>query len=245
MSVRSSLTVLVVALTATFAAQSAERPVPLPDQGAAVAKSLMPCPGGLERFLPGEYYFCAAARDFWAGHQGMAVERLKDASRWASKPAQYALGIMYFNGDRVAANRPLGLAWLAIAAERHDVQYEPAFISAYRIATPAERDQANAYWNELKPVYGDKVAAVRAKKRFDREMNQIAWAANFGGSIFVDGLTSPMGAQPGDTRFMASGFGFGRMMEYKAANYFYGWEGEVTVGEAQLVPLRTLIAKGG
>lgn len=236
----------VLALTAMLvapAAFGADRPQPLPDQKDIVAKSLLPCPGGLERFLPGDYYFCSAARNYWSGHPGLARESLKNAAQWASKPAQYALGIMYFNGDRAEKNRPLGLAWLALAAERHDPAYEPAFISAYKEVSPEELAQANAYWQDLKKTYGDPVAAPRAEKRFDREYAQIAWAVNFGGSIFVDGVTVPYNDAMANDLPLQSGFTLGRMLQSQKAMYFYGYDSHVFVGDAELVPISQVASR--
>jgi len=226
-----------LAVTAS-AATAAERPVPLPNQEAKVADSLQPCPGGLERFLPGEYYFCAAARDFWSGHPGLARENLKDAARWASKPAQYALGVMYFNGDHAEKNRPLGLAWLALAAERHDPAYEPGFISAYQHATPQELAQADAYWRDMKTIYADAVAAPRAGRQFDRAYHELEWAANFGGSVFIDGVFMPTtAAASSDNLPLQSGFSIGRLLQAQKAMYFYGYDSHVFVGDAELVPV--------
>ena len=234
-----SVLALSTALAVTaFAATAAERPVPLPNQEAKVADSLQPCPGGLERFLPGEYYFCAAARDFWSGHPGLARENLKDAARWASKPAQYALGVMYFNGDHAEKNRPLGLAWLALAAERHDPAYEPGFISAYQHATPQELAQADAYWRDMKTTYADAVAAPRAGRQFDRAYHELEWAANFGGSVFIDGVFMPTtAAASSDNLPLQSGFSIGRLLQAQKAMYFYGYDSHVFVGDAELVPV--------
>lgn len=233
----------VLGLTAALAvsavaAEASDRPVPLPDQQSKVADSLQPCPGGLERFLPGEYYFCSAARNFWSGDLGLARESLKDAARWASKPAEYALGVMYFNGDHAQKNRPLGLAWLALAAERHDPAYEPAFISAYQHATPEELAQADAYWKDLKPVYADAVAAPRAQRQFDRAYHELEWATNFGGSVFIDGVFMPTtAAASADNLPLQSGFSVGRLLQAQKAMYFYGYDSHVFVGEAELVPV--------
>lgn len=236
-----ALSVLTLAAALFFSAaatHASDRPVPLPDQQAKVADSLQPCPGGLERFLPGEYYFCAAARDFWSGNEGRARENLKTAARWASKPAQYALGVMYFNGDHAQLNRPLGLAWLALAAERHDPAYEPAFISAYHQATPQELAEADAYWKDLKPVYADAIAAPRAGRQFDRAYHDVEWAANFGGSVFIDGVFMPTVSTPtADNEPLLSGFSVGRLLQTQKAMYFYGYDSHVFVGDAELVPV--------
>ena len=240
MKALSVLSFTVALAVSAGAAWSGERPQPLPDQKDVVADSLLPCAGGLERFLPGDYYFCSAARSYWSGNLGQARESLKSAAEWASKPAQYALGLMYFNGDRTAKNRPLGLAWLAIAAERHDPSYEPAFISAYGQASPEELAQANAYWKQMKETYADSVAGPRAEKRFDREYQQLEWVSDFGGSIFVDGLTMPSAALPTGTSSvmpLQSGFSLARLLQAQKTIYFYGYDSHVFVGDAQLVPI--------
>ena len=233
---------LCLGLSLAVTARAADRPEPLPGQKHTVAEALKPCPGGLERFLPGNYYFCSAARHFWSGDYGLARESLKDAAVWANKPAQYALGIMYFNGDGTDRNRPLGLAWLALAAERHDPAYEPAFVSAFEEASADERAQANVYWKDLRQTYADRVAAPRAERRFDREYRQLAWAANFGGSIFVDGMTFPDALLSGQLGSQ-SAFSFARFLQTQKTVYFYGYDSHVFVGDAQLVPIGEIASR--
>jgi TPR repeat protein len=242
-----SLLFLAACLTAGTAsiANAGEKPKPLPDQKQSdISEALKLCPSSLERFLPGDYYYCDAARQFWSGHDGSARESLKDAAAWANKPAQYALGIMYFNGDHAEKNRPLGLAWLALAAERHNPDYEPAFVDAYQRVSPEEMAQANAYWTQLKEKYADTVAAPRAKNRFDRAYNDIAMAVNFGGSIFIDGIAGMQmtdGVYGGDAAYGASGFSVGRFLQGREAVALAGWQSNVYVGDAQLVPIGEVI----
>lgn len=238
----------VLAGTAASAAAATSRPpTPLPEQeSSTIAAALRQCPTSLERFLPGDYYFCDAARNFWSGHDGLARENLKDAAAWASKPAQYALGVMYFNGDHAERNRPLGLAWLALAVERHNPEYEPVFVDAYRRVSPEEMEQANAYWKDLKAKYGDNVAAPRAKQRFDRAYNDISWAVQFGGSIFIDGIAgyqTTNGLDGAPERMGDSGFAVGRYLQTREAVALAGWQSNVYVGDAQLVPVAEVVRR--
>jgi hypothetical protein len=232
MKILSNLIVLAfIALLLGGCANRASRPQPLPGHEAEVSNALLPCPDGLERFLPGEYYFCDAARDYWTGDMDRAVQVLGYSAEWANKPAQYALGVMYFNGDRIPVNRPLGIAWLAIAAERHDPQYEAVFVSAYRSATAQEREQANTYWRSMKPVYSDKVAAVRAIKRFNREITPIYnMVATNGGRVYISGLT--LGSSELD---------FERLMRKGRDQSLDKVDGTVTVGDVPMVKLGSLV----
>lgn len=193
-------------------------------------KAVSGCAQGLERFLPGDYYFCAAARDMGQGHDSLSRARLHDAAHWASKPAQYVLGLMYYHGDVASMNRPLGIAWLALAAERHDRQFESAFAEAYASASPDERTQANNYWVAMREEYSDRVAGRRAKRRFQSEMNSVTAMAANGGSVEITGM-GPV-----------EQFAFLRTMNDKGDEFFRGLDGTVTVGEGQmsLVPIGKL-----
>lgn len=180
------------------------------------------CPLGLERLLPGEYYFCAAAREMGNGHESLSHDRLRDAAGWASKPAQYVLGLMYYHGDEGTPDRPLGIAWLALAAERHEPRFETAFATAYAKASPEEREKANAYWLKLRDKYSDRVAGRRAKARFQSEMHSLYAMAENGGTIEITGM-GPMNQ-----------LAFTQKMNDKSDEFFRGLDGTVTVGEGQM-----------
>jgi hypothetical protein len=245
-----SALLLIVALALPAGAACAAADTKADDRKTVERKTIDYCPGGLERILPGEYYFCAAVRDFDHGHESRARERLRDAARWASKPAQYILGLTYFDGDQVPANRPLGVAWLALASERHDPRFEPAFAQAFLSLSPDEREKANTYWVSMKEEYADRVAGRRARRVYLEEMRNLQAASMFGGSIFIDGLTPPgMGASAtgGQPQIFEgqSGFSVSRIINRSAEDLFHGMEGTVTVGEERrdLVPIGTLMNK--
>ncbi len=241
------------AILATFAMGSAvaDTVAEPADPRALLRKVNAYCPGGIQRILPGEYYFCAAARDFGYGHNSRARERLRDAAYWANKPAQYVLGLMYYNGDEGPANRPLGVAWLALASERHDPRFEPAFAKAYLELSPAEKAQADAYWADLRAKYADATAGNRAHRIYLAEMRNLEAAAMFGGSIFIDGLSPQNGDEIG--QFNAGGgsrvgsgmrgFSMERLIAATGEDYFRGLNGSVTVGDPQMVQLGSVVTK--
>jgi Sel1 repeat-containing protein len=168
---------LVIALALSgvgMAAVAGEEPKPLPGQEQAAEMNQQPCPQGLERMLPGNYYFCEGVRSFWDGNQNAAVYNLQQAASWGSKRAQFALGVAYFNGDQLPKNRPLGLAWLTLAAERKTPIYAATQRSAIEHATEAERQQGWQEMQVLKAKYADAVALERAKTRLHREMRHLA-----------------------------------------------------------------------
>ena len=223
----------------------------------AIHASVPACAGGLERILPGQYYFCAAVRDYGRGNDGSARTRLRDAAYWGNKPAEYVLGLMNFNGEHVPVNKPLGVAWMALAAERHDQRFEPSFAKAYVELSPAERDQANTYWEDLRKNYADATAGKRAETVYNSELRNLQVASMFGGSIFIDGMTPP-GITENDPHINSnfgevssvmgqSAFSAEHTISRSADDLFQGMQGHVTVGEAQmsLVPIGSAVAKAG
>jgi hypothetical protein len=190
------------------------------------------CADGLVEILPGDYYFCEAVRSFSEGKPGKTVELLKDAAHWANKKAQYTLGTMYFYGDNAPLNKPLGLAWLALAAERRTPDYEKGYAQAYLSATPAQRVQGGELWKRMRAEYGDATAGVRAKRKFDRAMSRIqdvdisargcepALDGCIWGGVYISGLTA--GLEAPDVLH--------RALQARGDNYFQGLQGTVSVG---------------
>lgn len=95
-----------------------------------------------------------------------AVHMLKVAASWAYKPAEYNLGVMYFEGQGVPVDRPLGAAWLVLAAERGDPRYIAARDVVITSLSDAQFAQTDELWSQLNQTYGDKVALRRAKAQW-------------------------------------------------------------------------------
>ena len=128
------------------------------------------CAEGAERYLPGDYYFCAANKALQAGKSGKALALYEESAAWGDKRAMFNLGLLYLRGDDVPRNEALGLAWLALSAERAGNQlHREVLAGAWTAASPETRSAADALWNRMKPKYADRVALVRAKQRYDHE----------------------------------------------------------------------------
>lgn len=128
------------------------------------------------RFLPGAYYFHKGCDAFHRGDVDGAIALWKIAASWGQKSAQYDLGIAYFEGRGIEADRPLGLAWLALAAERKDVSFETSLALAWQQSSEDEHDRANALWRSLRPTYADAVALRRARVRYEQSMREVTGA---------------------------------------------------------------------
>ncbi|HUA82124.1 MAG TPA: hypothetical protein VL997_17230 [Dyella sp.] len=179
------------------------------------------CPDALETYLPGEYYACEARADFGRGKYGDIMQMLEESASWADKDAQYQLGLAYFNGDLpgIPQNRPLGLAWLALAAERKKPQYQLSYAIARAKATPEEIRDASLRWQTMRLKYGDSVAAPHAIRHFNHAIAWIDEGTMYGGTIWIHGLTF----FPISTSIVAN------YLHDQASAEFDDWRGTVTV----------------
>ncbi|HEY6893899.1 MAG TPA: hypothetical protein VI258_07015 [Rhodanobacteraceae bacterium] len=132
----------------------------------------------IARYLPGVSFFQKGLDAFKKGQTAAAIDAWQSSAGWAMKDAQYNLGLAYFKGTGVAADRPRGLAWLALAAERKNATMQASLAAAWDSASDAEHQQANAIWRELKKQYGDDIALAKAKKRFETELAGLAGSGN-------------------------------------------------------------------
>lgn len=189
------------------------------------------CNGAIYRFLPGDFNYCLAVR-MWGKQKYQEAETLLLlAAGWGSKPAQYALGIAYFNGDGVAKNRPLGLAWLQLSAERGDVNYTGMLGSANAAASPEEREAANVMLARLQDRYRDDVAASRAKRKYVREVAAAAGNRAYHSGLCIEGLNSgPLIAESQDGASCPSVEQTVAMLDQLSERYFQGWQSTVKVG---------------
>jgi TPR repeat protein len=99
---------------------------------------------------PGNFNYCVA-RDLWLqGKYARAEPKLVRAAELGSKPAQYLLGIAYFNGDGLTTDKPKGLAWLALSSDGTDrADYLGTFKSAYEQTSDEEHAKAEKVLKRL------------------------------------------------------------------------------------------------
>ena len=125
------------------------------------------------RFTPGLYYFHKGCDYYSRGDHAGAMHAWQVAASWAMKDAQYDLGIAYYRGRGVEVDRPRGLAWLALAAERKDEAFVTSLAAAWDEASEDEHAKANAIWRELRKTYADPVALPKAENRYRQEVANI------------------------------------------------------------------------
>lgn len=239
--VRTTLLTLLLCLgMPVLHAQDAQAPASPPsDEQLANAK----CISGMEKFLPGEYFYCLAAQSYGENKHRYADKFFREAASWASKPAQYVLGVMALNGDQQSVNRPLALAWFALAAERHTPRFQAPYDELKGQLSPAELAKADDYLASMKKTYGDAVAAPRAEERY-REGTRRLVGATASGTYCMEGVrdTSKLAGSgsmdAGTVSAMTSSCVPSQVVvkyvDSKAGDVFEDWSGHVSVGAIQV-----------
>lgn len=115
---------------------------------------------------PGVQDYAEGMAAYHRGDFSHAVYMLKLAAHWAYEPAAYNLGVMYFQGEGVKANRPLGTAWMFIAAENGSPDYVSARHMMVINLDYSERTQALQDYRRLQEQFGHGAAMRRAKAQW-------------------------------------------------------------------------------
>jgi hypothetical protein len=134
---------------------------------------------------PGVKFFALGVQAFRKGDYRHAIDMYKVAASWAYKPAEYNLAVMYFKGQGVPVNRPLGAAWMVLAAERGDASYVQARDMMVTLLSKSEFMQTDEHWGSLRKTYGDAVALRRAKAQW-------AWVKTHQTGTRVGGTTGEL-----------------------------------------------------
>jgi len=133
------------------------------------------------RLFPGQYFeqkaqFYLKNRDYRA-----ALQMFELSGFWADKVSQYNVGIMYFSGIGVPADRIKGAAWLGIAAEAHDDLADQALQVAYASLSADEKRAADAEFRTLDEKYGDAVSVPRALAQYAKDSGASIFRIGDGG----------------------------------------------------------------
>jgi hypothetical protein len=194
------------------------------------------CVIGEEKFLPADYYYCLGTQSYGQNKYSAAKRFFTTAASWASKPAQYVLGVMALNGDHQQPDRALALAWFSLASERPDSHFAAAYNDLLKQATPSEIASAQALLAKMLPVYGDATAAKRGQERYEQGMallkNQTSYCMA-GMSDIGHGAATMDSPADGDTCLRVESVQ--ARVDKAAEIVFDGWQGHVTVGPLQQV----------
>jgi hypothetical protein len=191
-----------------------------------------------DEHTPGARYMEDGQRAYAAGQFGSALAKYKAAARWADKFAQYNIGVMHLRAEGVEFDPVKAWAWLELAAERDYPQMVEAADDLYAMLDEAQRAEGRDYLErELLPRYGDdaRVEPTAQKMRQDRRR---ATGSRTGGGAFLSYLTIIDGSgqtRRGDEYYAAEKWDFERIIEYETQVMFRIANGNVELGELELV----------
>lgn len=118
--------------------------------------------------------FAQGEQAYRHGRYARAMRFYKSAARWSDKIAQFQIGLMYYSGEGVEPDHPLGWAWIEMAAERGYPQYEAL---SERIWAQMDEDQraraSRILEQELLPEYGDEATVPRTARRMKQDRQRM------------------------------------------------------------------------
>ncbi|WP_109127094.1 sel1 repeat family protein [Dyella sp. C11] len=117
------------------------------------------------------------------GHHRDAFNYFRLASRYADKTSQALVGVMYWTGDGVARDRPLGYAWMELAASRGYTELQRQLRIYWSQLNDEERAKAMVLRGTLDADYGDDVGARRLTLEIGTSRSQVTgshlgWVGN-------------------------------------------------------------------
>lgn len=170
---------------------AAQRSTVTSSQGPLGDFELISCGQGSLYFLPGDYYFRAGYEAAQAGNTRKAVSMFESSASWGDKRAMFNLGLLLFRGQKLPKNEALGLAWLALSAERDKDQAQRRVLaSAWQSVTQQTRDAATVLWNRMKAKYADRVTLPRAQEHYRRRTSNLR-STFLSDPVRIDGICGP------------------------------------------------------
>jgi hypothetical protein len=99
------------------------------------------------------------------GDVASAIRDFERAARYADKPSQFALGVIYLKGEGVPRDRALAFAWLDVAAERDYPEVVEQRDLLWAQMTDGERAAGELLSSRLFKRYGDAKAKPRHRSK--------------------------------------------------------------------------------
>ena len=171
-----------------------------------------------------------ADRAYERGNYRRAYRMFRSGLAWrGDKYAQYMVGYMHFNGHGVRADRPLGTAWLRLAAERGD---ETKLDAVYRDAadqlSDRERARMVSLHDDLVRDYGDRRVLRRLIRADRRALRRVTGSRTGNADMLPLTIQLPNGqAVPGAVYYKAIRDRMEQRLKYL--------EGDVTLGTFEVL----------
>ena len=99
------------------------------------------------------------------GNVASAIRNFERAAKYADKPSQFALGVIYMKGEGVPRDRALAFAWLDVAAERGYAEVVEQRDLLWEQLTDGERAAGEYLSTRLFRKYGDDKAKPRHRSK--------------------------------------------------------------------------------
>jgi hypothetical protein len=117
--------------------------------------------GSFETYHPDQDNRIRGFEAYNSGKHGRALELFRKAARYADKPSQLAIAMMYWGGEGVAEDPALAYAWADLASERGYVDFLAFREKVWETLDATQQQRALDEGAKLYAEYGDDVAKRR------------------------------------------------------------------------------------
>lgn len=128
---------------------------------------------------PDQAEFIRGARSLQDGFERDAFDKFLRAASWGNKQAQKVIGTMYAEGLSVDENWARAHAWYRLAASHGDQSIITDRDAIWESLRDDEKEEAEAYYQELVPKYGD-LEALRNRERWVRRQKREVTGSRLG-----------------------------------------------------------------
>ena len=129
--------------------------------------------GGFVEAHPDLRNYRMGLQEYRRGDLEKAFRYFRIASRYSDTPSQAVVAEMHWSGKGVELNRPLGYAWMDLAAERGNHRLLAQRERYWDAMSEVERAQALALGEQVYAEFGDAVAQRRLETVLRREKNRL------------------------------------------------------------------------
>ena len=125
-------------------------------------------------------------RFYEQGEYGRAFMLLKNTAAQGMKRSQYILGFMFMKGEGIDRNMLFGLAWLGLAAESGNEEWQATFDQFYEKLSAAQRSMLDDKIRDYRARFGADAQGITCAKTSVVGSRRIDWVCRKGEGYYEE-----------------------------------------------------------
>jgi TPR repeat protein len=135
-------------------------------------------------------------RYYERGDYGKAFNLLGNTAALGMKRSQYILGFMFLKGEGVDKNMLFGFAWMGLATESGNDEWQATYDGLYSSLSDAQKSMVDDKTNEYRKLFGATAQGITCSRRAIGASRRVDWVClKSEGSYVVHEIELPIRAQ--------------------------------------------------